>query len=193
MILIFFGLPGAGKGTQAKLISEYLNIPHLSTGAILRNILDQKDDFSEKLKTTMDSGELVSDKVLNEIIDKRLDQNDCANGFVLDGYPRTMDQAMFLKSSLDLKKIYSDKIILDILLDEKVIIERIKTRSNIENRQDDKDDIIKTRIEKYKSETKPLSNYYKSQDKTKYIIIDGNQEIEKIHTTIINIVKNDSL
>ena len=123
MILIFFGPPGAGKGTQAK-------IPHLSTGAILRNKLLDKDSLSKKLKETIDSGNLVSDDILNDMLVDRLEMSDCKNGFILDGYPRTLSQKDFLSNFLVVKKLYISKIF-DLKLDNKVIFERIKSRSII--------------------------------------------------------------
>ena len=100
MILIFFGPPGAGKGTQAKFIAKELNITHLSTGDILREQLLKNNEFSKILKRIMDSGQLVTDNILNKIISERLNNIDCSNGFILDGYPRTMEQAFFLESTL---------------------------------------------------------------------------------------------
>jgi len=192
MILIFFGPPGAGKGTQADLIANYYKIPHLSTGDILRNRLLQNDELSKKLKDLMDRGQLVSDIILNDIISFRIDSKDCSKGFILDGYPRTMDQAVFLNSILDSKNLNINKII-DIKVDENTIVKRIKSRHNIEKRQDDKEEIIKTRILKYLSETKPLSDFYRTQYLAEYVVIDGNQKIEKINEDIIKILKNDNL
>ena len=192
MILIFFGLPGAGKGTQSNLIANYFNIPHLSTGEILRNKLLEKDELSKQIKDIMDKGELVSDKILNKIVSNRIDNQDCLKGFVLDGYPRTLDQALFFNSTLETKNLSITKIF-DINVDENIILKRIKSRSNIENRQDDKEKVIQTRISKYINETKPMSDFYKNQNFSKYCIINGNQEIEKIKAKIIKILKNDNL
>ena len=192
MILIFFGPPGAGKGTQANLIAEYLKIPHLSTGDILRSKLLQKDDLAIKLKKIMDNGQLVSDNIVNEIVSNRIDNQDCIKGFVLDGYPRTMKQALFFNSNLNSRNVKIDKII-DIDVDKETIIKRIKTRLSIENRQDDKENAIKTRIQKYQSETRPLSDYYKTNNSADYKIINGNQEIEKINADIKKIIKNEDL
>ena len=189
MILIFFGPPGAGKGTQANLISLKFNIPHLSTGDILRKKLLDKDLLSEKLKIIMDSGNLVSDDVLNQIIANRLDYKDCKNGFILDGYPRTLAQNDFLIKFLDDKKLNISKVF-DLFVDEVIVISRIKSRSSIENRQDDKDDIIKTRITKYMEETRPLSNFYRENYKENYYSIDGNQQIEMIQSDIVKIAEN---
>ena len=188
MILIFFGPPGAGKGTQASLISQELKIPHLSTGDILRKKLLETDKLSLKLKEIMDTGNLVSDEILNQIIENRLNKDDCLNGFILDGYPRTIQQKNFLtdylkNNNLDISMIF------DLKVDEDVIIKRIKSRSNIENREDDKDEVIKTRIYKYLKETKPLSDYYSLNHSKNYYLINGNQEIEMISKDILKIAK----
>ncbi len=192
MIVIFFGPPGAGKGTQANLISKKYNIPHLSTGEIFRNKLLEKDNLSIELKNILDSGKLVSDNITNKIVSQRIDKNDCSNGFILDGYPRTNQQAIFLKSELDNRKLFIDKII-DIHIDEKKIFQRIKSRSSIEKREDDNQEIIRTRILKYIEETKPLSEYYKTNYSSDYHIVDGNREIEEINADILFFLKNTNL
>ena len=192
MIVIFFGPPGAGKGTQASLLSKKFNIPHLSTGEIFRNKLLERDNLSIKLKKILDSGELVSDKTTNEIVAQRIDKDDCSRGFILDGYPRTNKQAIFLKSKLDDRKLLINKII-DIQIDEKKIIQRIKSRSSIEKRKDDNQVIIKTRISKYIEETRPLSEYYKTNYSSDYHIVDGNREIEEINADILKFFKNANL
>ena len=110
----------------------------------------------------------------------------------MDGYPRTKDQALFLHNILNSKNLKIDKI-LDIDVDEKIIVKRIISRSKTENRQDDKEEVIKTRISRYLSETKPLSDFYKSQYLSDYLVINGNQEIEKIAEDIVKILKNEKL
>ena len=192
MILIFFGPPGAGKGTQASLIANNFNIPHLSTGDILRDKLLQKDKLSITLKHTMDKGQLVSDDILNEIVSSRISNYDCSRGFILDGYPRTIGQALFLNTILDSKNLKIDKII-DINVNERIIVKRIISRFKTENRQDDTEDVIKTRISRYLSETKPLSDFYKIKYSSDYLSINGNQEIEKITADIIKILKNEKI
>ena len=192
MILIFFGPPGAGKGTQASLIANNFNIPHLSTGDILRDKLLQKDGLSTRLKHIMDKGQLVSDDILNEIVSNRISNHDCLRGFVLDGYPRTIGQALFLNTILNSKNLKIDKII-DINVDERIIVKRIISRFKTENRKDDTEDVIKTRISKYLSETKPLSDFYKIQYSSDYLSINGNQEIERITADIIKILKKEKI
>ena len=179
MILIFVGPPGAGKGTQASLTAKKLNIPHLSTGDILRDKLLDQDSLSSKLKNPMDSGNLVSDDILNEIVANRLKLPDCQGGFILDGYPRTMSQKIFLIDFLESHDLSISKII-NLSIDEKIIIERIKSRSNIENRLDDREEIIKTRMIKYLKETKHLFKYFRSKYPNDYNIVDGNHNISNI-------------
>jgi len=188
MILIFFGPPGAGKGTQASLTSKSLNIPHLSTGDILRSKILDNDSLANKLKFIIDSGNLVSDDILNTIIADRLNSSDCKNGFVLDGYPRTIKQKDFLINFLKLHKLKISKIF-EFKIDESNIIKRIKLRSNIENRQDDRDEVIKTRINKYLQKTKPLSDYFSLNYPLDYHVINGSQQIQKIQDDILKITK----
>ena len=188
MILIFFGPPGAGKGTQASLISEALSIPHISTGEILRNKLLDTDALSIKIKKIIDSGNLVSNDILNELVSNRLNTADCKSGFILDGYPRTLSQKNYLEKYLKNKNL-NISYIFELSIDEEVVVKRINFRSNIENRQDDKAEIIKIRIKKYAEETRPLSSYYSLNYPDKYNVIDGNQKIEMIQGDILKIIK----
>ena len=188
MILIFFGPPGAGKGTQAALTAKNLNIPHLSTGDILRKNLLNNDTLSLKLKKIIDSGNLVPDEIINEIVAQRLSETDCNKGFILDGYPRTIAQKDFFSNHLEKNNLFITSIF-DLFIDKKVIIERIKSRSNIENRKDDKKTVIKIRIEKYLQETKSLSEFYSKHYSKKFHIINGNQEIQMIQEDILKIAK----
>ena len=137
----------------------------------------------------MDSGNLVSDEILNQIVLNRLNSEDCKNGFVLDGYPRTIVQNNFLINFIKEIKL-NLSFIFDLYVNEETVIERVKSRSSIENRQDDKDNIIKTRISKYIEETKPISDFYQDNYKENYHSIDGNQEIEIIQSDISKIVEN---
>ena len=192
MILIFFGHPGAGKGTQASLIANNFNIPHLSTGDILRDKFLQKEELLTRFKHIMDKGQLVSDDILNEIVSNRISNHDCLRGFILDGYPRTMGQALFLNTILNSKNHKIDKII-DINAGERIIAKRIISRFKTENRLDDREDIIKTRISKYLLETKPLSDFYKTEYPSDYLVINGNQEIEKVAADIVKILKKEKI
>ena len=186
--IIFFGPPGAGKGTQAKKLSRYLQIPHLSTGDILRSKINQKDKLAEELRNIMSSGKLVSDKILNKIISDKLIL-DCKNGFILDGVPRTIQQYEFLNSFLDKNQISLNSVI-NIYLDEKIIENRIISRSKVEKRDDDSLEIIRTRINLYNNETKAVAEFYKKKQPNIFFEINGDQNIDKIHSDILEITKN---
>ena len=188
MIIIFFGPPGAGKGTQAALVAKNLNIPHISTGDILRKKYLSKDTHSLKLKEIVDSGNLVIDDVINGIVADRLREPDCKNGFILDGYPRTIAQKDFLYNFLEYNNLKITNIF-DLSIDRKVIIERVKARSSIENRRDDTEEVIKIRIDKYFQETKSLSQLYIQHYPKNFHVINGNQEIKMIEEDILKIAK----
>ena len=188
MIFIFFGPPGAGKGTQAAILSKQYNIPHLSTGEILRNNLLGTNAESIKIRKILEKGDLVSDEILNEIIKQKLDSPECINGYILDGYPRTLSQNDWFQNYLNSKNLEITKIF-DINLEKDIIIERIKNRAILEKREDDTEEVIKNRVNKYTEETKPLSKYYLEKNPKNYHLIDGNQEIEMIKIDILKIVK----
>ena len=188
MRIIFFGPPGAGKGTQAKLLSSYLGIPHLSTGEVLRSKLNEKDELSNKLKHVMRSGYLVSDEILNEIVSITLLTDNCKKGFILDGYPRTTAQSEYFNSFMVKEDMIINKVI-NIDLNDKNIENRITLRSRIENRTDDSFEVIRNRIIKYNNETKAIVQFYKSKYPHIFFELNGDQKIEKIHSDIINIVK----
>tara|TARA_B100000963_G_C22615001_1_gene666858 strand:+ start:1434 stop:2006 length:573 start_codon:yes stop_codon:yes gene_type:complete len=185
--LIFFGPPGAGKGTQAKIISEYLNIPHLSTGDILRKKLLDKDNLAIELKEVMSSGNLVSDDILNSIVSSRL-QNEKSSGFILDGYPRTLKQSEFLNNYLS-NISYSINFIFNIQIDFKTLKHRILLRSSEEGRDDDNIEVIETRYNEYLASTQKVSDFYKNKFNSIYHEIDGSLQIDEITKEIKQILK----
>ena len=176
MRIILFGPPGCGKGTQATFISESLSIPHLSTGDMLRSAVISKSEIGLKAKEIMEKGGLVSDDIVLSIVKDRVANSDCNKGFILDGFPRTVNQA----ERLDLFLSQKQKIdcVLRIKVDEAEIIQRLIERG----RNDDKPDIIKNRFKSYNGETQPLIPFYE----TRGILfnIDGMQEIEKVSLEI---------
>ena len=188
MILIFFGPPGAGKGTQAKLISKELKIVHLSTGELLRDQLKKENKLSLEVKKIIDKGQLVSDKILNQIVSERILQQDCKKGFIFDGYPRTLSQAYFINDYFVKNNLIFSHFF-EFTMDFDLITKRITSRALIESRTDDSERTIKTRFSKYNQETKPVLNYYNKQYNSIYHTIDGNQEIEKIKLFTIEIIK----
>ncbi len=188
MRIVFFGPPGSGKGTQAKLLANELNILHLSTGDILREKLSGNDTLSIKLREIMSSGNLVSDEVLNQIIANKLMSEECSNGFILDGYPRTVPQSDFLLSFFKTNSLNLD-IIFNFKIDFKVVEERIILRSKQEQRSDDNIDVIKTRLDKYIEETYPVSQFFSQNFSQNFFTIDASQEVYKIQKELINIIK----
>ena len=185
--IIFFGPPGAGKGTQAKIISEYLNISHLSTGDILRKKLLENDNLAIELKKIMAAGNLVSDDILNSIVSSRLTK-EISKGFILDGYPRTLHQSEFLSNFLS-KTSSSINYIFDIQINFETLKNRILKRSSEESREDDNIDVIETRYNEYLNSTQKVSNFYKDKYNTKFFEIDGSLEIEEITQNIKQILK----
>ena len=180
MRIILFGPPGCGKGTQATFISEYLSIPHLSTGDMLRSAVSSGSEIGLKAKNIMESGGLVSDQIVLSIVEERIAKDDCEKGFILDGFPRTVNQA----EKLDLLLSTNNKLdyVLRIKVDEEEIIKRLIDRA----REDDKPDIIKNRFKTYNSETEPLIPFY--EERKILFNIDGMQEIEKVSEDIKKVI-----
>ena len=185
--IIFFGPPGVGKGTQAKIISDFLKVPHLSTGDILRKKLSEKDDLAYKLRNIMSSGNLVSDDILNSIVSTRL-KNEETNGFILDGYPRTLKQSDFLNSFL-LETSKSIKYIFNIQTNFEILKSRILKRSSEENREDDNLDVIETRYNEYLNSTEKVTSYYRINYANIFHEIDGSLQIQEITDKIKQILK----
>ena len=185
--IIFFGPPGAGKGTQAKIISEYLNVPHLSTGDILRKKLLEKDDLAHELNKIMSSGNLVSDDILNSIVASRL-RNEASKGFILDGYPRTLHQSEFLENFLS-ETSNTINFIFNIEINFEILTRRIIKRSSVESREDDNLEVIETRYNEYINSTQKVSDFYKKKYAHIYHQIDGSSQIEEITKKIKEILK----
>ncbi len=185
--IIFFGPPGAGKGTQAKIISEFIKVPHLSTGDILRKKLQDKDDLANELKGIMSSGNLVSDDILNSIVASRL-KNEVSKGFILDGYPRTLKQSEFLNNFL-LETTTSINYIFNIQIDFEILKNRILKRSSEEHRDDDNIEVIETRYNEYLNSTQKVSDSYKDIYSSIFHEIDGSLQIEEINQKIKQILK----
>ena len=161
MIIILLGPPGSGKGTQANFIQNKLSIPHLSTGDILRQSVKNKTDLGNKVKNIMAKGELVSDDLVLDVIKERVSQSDCNLGFILDGYPRNINQAESLNIVLkDIDRNIDRILFLDV--DFSILQSRIETRSkenNDEKRADDTSEVLIKRLIEYKVQTEPLSEY----------------------------------
>ena len=210
MKIILLGAPGAGKGTQAQFISKHLNIPQISTGDMLRAAVASQTDLGLKAKDIMEKGELVPDDLILDLVKDRINENDCVNGFLFDGFPRTLDQASALKD----KGVAIDCVI-EIIVDDNEIIQRMSGRRvhpgsgrtyhithnppkkvNIDNetgepliqRPDDNEETVKKRLAIYHEQTYPLVEFYKGlsndESSTNYIEINGIGSIEEIQSQI---------
>ena len=190
MIIILLGPPGSGKGTQANFIQNKLSIPHLSTGDILRQSVKNETDLGNKVKNIMAKGELVSDDLVLNVIKERVSENDCDQGFILDGYPRNITQAKSLNMVLkDIDRNIDRILFLDV--DFSILQSRIEARSkenNEEKRADDTSEVLIKRLDEYKAQTEPLSEYYKNNKKFKKI--NGMKSISEVSLDIKNFLDN---
>lgn len=170
MKILLIGPQGSGKSTQGRLLADFLKIPYISTGDIFRSIAAEGSDEGSRIKQILDSGQLVDDQTAAELIKKRLQNNDCQNGVILDGYPRNLEQAKSLNLNFD-KAFY-------LKLPQDEIVKRLLKRG----RADDKEDSIGKRLELYYSQTQPLLDYYKNQGIL--VEVDGRGDIQTIQDEI---------
>ena len=165
MRLILLGPPGAGKGTQAQRLVDKHGIPQLSTGDMLRAAVKAGTDVGKRAKAVMDAGELVSDEIVNAIVAERIDQADCARGFILDGYPRTLVQADSVEKMLADRGIKLD-VVIELVVDDKALVGRIVKRAEetaaagLPVRKDDNPEVFEERLREYYKKTAPLIGYY---------------------------------
>ena len=210
MKIILLGPPGAGKGTQAEFISDRLRIPQISTGNMLREAVSTGKGLGAKAKTIMDSGALVPDDLMIEIVKDRVSQSDCENGFLLDGFPRTLPQAKALSALIPIDAV------LEIQVDEDEIVHRVSGRrvhpasgrtyhvdyhppaisgkddvtgDPLIQREDDKEEVIRRRLEVYRNLTFPLVSYYhelaeKNPPKIQYYTVNGRLPVDEVRTQI---------
>lgn len=157
--IIFMGPPGAGKGTQAKILCDTLGIPQISTGDILRAAVKNGTQMGLEAKKYMDAGDLVPDSVVIGIIKDRLVEPDCKNGFLLDGFPRTVEQADALDKILNSEGLRIKRAI-NLEVPDEELLQRLLKRAEIEGRSDDNETTIKSRLETYNKKTLPLLDYY---------------------------------
>ncbi len=165
--LIFLGAPGAGKGTQAKVLAEFSHIPHISTGDILREAVAHTTPLGQKAQSFMDRGELVPDQLVIELMRERLSHPDAKAGWILDGFPRTVAQATFLDELLaEINQPYDRAVNLEVPDD--VLVARLLGRG----RKDDTEEVIRKRLQVYREQTAPLIDFYESRHKL--VSINGN-------------------
>jgi adenylate kinase len=183
MRLVLLGPPGAGKGTQATRIVERFSIPQLSTGEMLREAVAEGTAAGLRVKHIMDRGELVPDDVVVSVVASRIDDSDAANGFILDGFPRTVAQATALDRELAKRGIKLDAV-LDLEVDEDALLDRIRGRAEEAAkrgepvRRDDNPETFKTRLHVYREQTAPVTEYYRSQGLLN--MVDGLQPIDAV-------------
>ncbi|KAA1248526.1 adenylate kinase [Mycobacterium simiae] len=161
MKVVLLGPPGAGKGTQAEKLAEKLGIPQISTGELFRRNIEQGTKLGIEARRYLNAGNLVPSELTNQLVDNRLDDSDAANGFILDGYPRSVEQATALHEMLQRRGTDIDAV-LEFRVSEEVLLERLKGRG----RADDTDDVILNRMKVYRDETAPLLEFYRGQLKT---------------------------
>ena len=213
MKIILLGAPGAGKGTQAQFIMNKFGIPQISTGDMLRAAIKAETDLGKQAKTLMDEGKLVPDDLIIALVQERVSQPDCAKGFLLDGFPRTIPQADALKTA----GIHIDYV-LEFDVPDEIIVERMSGRrvhlasgrtyhvvynppkvegkdditgEDLVIRPDDKKETVLERLKVYHSTTQPLVDYYQAEAKaghTRYFCLDGTQKVETISRELNNIL-----
>jgi adenylate kinase len=182
--LVLFGPPGAGKGTQAKLLSEQRGLPQLSTGDMLRAAIAAGTELGKRCKTIMDRGDLVPDEIVIGIIAERYDQPDCRGGAIFDGFPRTIAQAEALDHMLAQRGLRIDHVI-ELRVNDEILLRRVEQRikeSGGATRADDTPETLKARLEVYYRNTAPLIAYYRNQGKLK--TVDGMAPIEEVAKAI---------
>jgi len=183
MRLILLGPPGAGKGTQAQRLVEKHGIPQLSTGDMLRAAVQAGTEVGKRAKAVMDAGELVSDAIVNAIVAERIDQADCTNGFILDGYPRTLVQADAVESMLADRGQALD-VVIELVVDDKALVGRIVKRADEAKaagqpvRKDDNPVVFEERLREYYKKTSPLIGYYYAKGKLKGV--DGMADVDAV-------------
>lgn len=201
--LVFLGAPGAGKGTQAKRISEKYDIPHISTGDILRANIKEGTELGKLAKSYIDKGALVPDEVIIKVMQARLAEDDCKKGYLLDGFPRTIEQAKALDN------ITTVTLAVNIVVDDDAVVRRIAGRrmcvcgesyhisthpsdvcdkcgAKLYQRDDDKEETVKSRLDVYAKQTAPLIEYY--SEKGVLVDVDGMQDVAEVTKEIIKVI-----
>ena len=183
MRLIIMGPPGAGKGTQAKFIAEHFKIPAISTGDIFRANVSEGTELGLEAKRYMDAGEYVPDEITNQMVRNRIDQPDAANGFVLDGYPRTLAQVTELDGMIGFTGHQLDAVVV-LTVDPEELVQRLLQRAQPDGRADDTEDVIRRRQEVYAEQTEPLIEVYR--ERGILIEVDGMGEVDDVTARIFD-------
>lgn len=175
--LLLLGPPGAGKGTQAQVLVRDLGIPQISTGDMLRAAVAAGSDVGREARSYMDAGKLVPDEVVIGVADERLAQSDAADGFILDGFPRTVAQAEALDRLLESRGSKLERVVA-LRVDTDELVERLARRASIEGRSDDNEAAIRTRMAEYEAKTAPLLAHYRQRGVL--VDVDGLGEVEQV-------------
>jgi len=177
--VVLMGPPGAGKGTHAELLAGRLGVPVISTGDIFRAQVAARTDLGRTAQRYLDAGEYVPDEVTNAMVRERLAADDCQPGFLLDGYPRTLDQAAVLD------EIRSVDVAVVLLVDQEALVRRLLRRAEIEHRSDDTEEVIRRRLQVYADQTVPLISLY--GDRGLLREVDGNGEIDEVRERVLKV------
>lgn len=181
--LIFLGPPGSGKGTQAAVISGSYSFPHISTGDILRQAVSQGTELGQKAQTYMDRGDLVPDELILGIVRDRLSEPDAKTGWLLDGFPRNVEQATYLESLLDGIGQSCDRV-LNLQVSDDSIVKRLLERG----RKDDNEEVIRHRLQVYRQQTAPLIDFYQSRQKL--VSVNGDRSVEEVTHSLKAVVNS---
>jgi adenylate kinase len=175
--LIFLGPPGAGKGTQAQQVAELAGIPHISTGEILREAIAEQSDLGQRASSYVDKGELVPDDLILDLIKDRLSHEDTQSGWILDGFPRNVNQAQFLDQLLAQLNQQAD-VAVNFAVADQVLIERMLARG----RKDDNEETITRRLQVYREQTAPVLHYYEERNELQSV--DGDRSVEEVTVSL---------
>jgi len=177
MRLILMGPPGAGKGTQAKVVAEHFGVPAISTGDIFRSNVSEGTDLGVKAQQYMDAGEYVPDEITNLMVRNRIDERDAEPGFLLDGYPRTLSQVEELDGMIKFTGHELDAVVV-LTVNSEELVQRLLARAETDGRSDDTEDVIRRRQEVYAEQTEPLIDVYR--DRNLLIEVDGMGEVDEV-------------
>jgi adenylate kinase len=183
MRLILMGPPGAGKGTQAKVVADHFGVPAISTGDIFRFNVSEGTELGVKAKQYMDAGEYVPDEITNLMVRNRIDEPDAEPGFLLDGYPRTLSQVEELDGMIKFTGHELDAVVV-LTVDSEELVSRLLARAETDGRSDDTEDVIRRRQEVYAEQTEPLIDVYR--DRNLLIEVDGMGEVDDVTKRIFD-------
>lgn len=187
MRLLIMGAPGAGKGTQASALAARFAVPAISTGDIFRDHIKRETELGLTVKALIDAGEYVPDEVTEDIVAARLSEPDCAGGFLLDGFPRTMHQVHFLDRLLGVQGQAIDAVV-SLMVDPEVLVSRLLERATIEGRADDNEDTIRRRMEVYAGQTAPLLFHYEKQGVL--VEVEGTGTVDDVRDRMLSAVEH---